>query len=198
MIRTAIQSKPKTRKCKVCPETFTVQRMGQRVCGPKCAVDLARIDREKKEADERRESRAADRKRKEEMKTKSDWLKEAQVVFNRWIRARDEGRPCISCGNTKPTTKYNAGHYLSVGAHPALRFIEDNAHLQCEYCNTYLSGNIAKYRPNLIAKIGIERVEWLEGPHEAAKYTIEDAKQIKAEYTQKLKALLAARAGMGE
>jgi hypothetical protein len=32
-------------------------------------------------------------------------------------------------------------------------------------------------------------VEWLEGPHEPKKYTIEDLKSIKETYRQKLKAL---------
>jgi len=35
----------------------------------------------------------------------------------------------------------------------------------------------------------MERVEWLEGPHEPKKYTIEDAKEIKKLYKQKLKLL---------
>jgi len=35
----------------------------------------------------------------------------------------------------------------------------------------------------------MERVEWLEGKNEPKKYTIEDAKEIKKLYKQKLKLL---------
>jgi len=52
-----------------------------------------------------------------------------------------------------------------------------------------MSGNITLYRINLIKKIGIERVEWLEGPHPPAKWTIEELQGIISTYKQKLKLL---------
>ena len=85
--------------------------------------------------------------------------------------------------------RMNAGHYKSVGSTPALRFNEGNVHLQCEHCNSYLSGNIGEYRPRLIAKIGLEMVEFLEGPHEPKKYTIDELKELIATYKEKVKAL---------
>lgn len=39
------------------------------------------------------------------------------------------------------------------------------------------------YRKGLIAKVGIELVEWLEGHHEPKKYTVDDLQAIKAHYT---------------
>jgi hypothetical protein len=60
-------------------------------------------------------------------------------------------------------------------------------HKQCAPCNDHLSGNIVEYRRGLIERIGIDRVEWLEGNHEAKKYTIEEIRAIKAEYTRKAK-----------
>src|SRR6185436_3123720 len=108
----------------------------------------------------KKEARKIYRERKEKLKTRSDYLKEAQVEFNSWIRARDAKLPCISCGGF--TGKRNAGHYRSVGAFPELRFHPDNAAGQCERCNTYLSGNLVEYRKHLIARIGTARVEHLE------------------------------------
>jgi hypothetical protein len=35
------------------------------------------------------------------------------------------------------------------------------------------------YRPELIRRIGLANVEWLEGPHEPAKYTIDELREIK-------------------
>jgi hypothetical protein len=83
----------------------------------------------------------------------------------------------------------HAGHYMSVGARPELRFDENNVNAQCAPCNNHLSGNIVLYRKGLIAKIGLEAVEALEGPHEPKHYTVDDLKQIKADYTAMAKAL---------
>jgi len=83
----------------------------------------------------------------------------AQTVFNAWIRKRDEGLACISCGSYNTA---HASHYLSAGNYSFLRFHEDNVHLSCLKCNTFLHGNLIEYRKRLIVKIGIERVEYLE------------------------------------
>jgi len=34
----------------------------------------------------------------------------------------------------------------------------------------------------LIAKIGLARVEWLEGPHDTMKYTVEDLQSLLKKY----------------
>jgi hypothetical protein len=83
----------------------------------------------------------------------------AQNVFNAFIRRRDEGEPCISCGKYR---KLQAGHFYSAGKHNHMRFLEDNVWGQCLPCNYYLSGNLLKYRENLIRKIGLKRVEALD------------------------------------
>lgn len=83
----------------------------------------------------------------------------AQTVFNAWVRRRDEGECCISCGEFKTL---EAGHYYSAGHHNNLRFTEDNVHGQCNRCNWRLHGNLTQYRFGLIKKIGIERVEQLD------------------------------------
>ncbi|KPB51361.1 Prophage PssSM-02 [Pseudomonas coronafaciens pv. oryzae] len=38
------------------------------------------------------------------------------------------------------------------------------------------------YRAELVRRIGIVNVEWLEGPHEPQKYTIEDLKALTGKY----------------
>jgi hypothetical protein len=169
------------RKCTVCAETFRPQRMGQLVCSVACAAEQGRQDTAKQERKETRE-------RKQALKTRSDWMKEAQAMFNSWVRERDRNQPCISCGRFH-TGSYDAGHYRSVGAQPALRFHEDNCHKQCVPCNQHKSGNVVEYRLGLLKRIGPERVAFLEQEHAPAKYSIEDAKQIKAHYAAKLKAL---------
>lgn len=183
MIRAAISPKPKLSKCKVptCRKPFEKRSMAHVACSPACAITLGQQSREKR-------VKAEYKARKEAIKTRSDWLKEAQQAFNAFIRARDAQLPCISCGRHH-SGAYDAGHYRSVGSMPALRFHEDNCHKQCVPCNQHKAGNVVEYRIRLVARIGTDRVAILEGPHEAAKYTIEDARAIKAAYKAKLKQL---------
>jgi len=46
-----------------------------------------------------------------------------------------------------------------------------------------------EYRINLIIKIGIDAVNYLEGKHEPKRYTIDDIKELKRIYREKIKAL---------
>lgn len=129
-------------------------------------------------------SKKNDTKKKSEVKPRSWYLKEAQKWFNKFIRLRDANEPCISCGRHH-NGQYHAGHYRSVGSSPELRFNEMNCQKQCAPCNSYLSGNIINYRPRLIDKIGVDAVNWLEGPHEPSKFTIDDLKDLIKKYKQK-------------
>ena len=170
---------PKNKVCKICREKFIPTRPLQSVCGFDCAIATAKKTREVKERKEYREAKV-------KLKSRADWLKEAQAIFNQYIRLRDEKEPCISCGRFHEG-QYHAGHYLTTGAHPELRFNELNVHKQCAPCNNFLSGNIIKYRQNLINKIGLQQVLFLEGPHEPLKLTIDEIKDIKSLYRQKIK-----------
>ena len=81
----------------------------------------------------------------------------------------------------------NAGHYRSVGSCPELRFNEENCFLQCEHCNSYLSGNIIEYRKRLADKMGAYKVEWIEGKHEPLKLTIDEIIKLISVYKEKIK-----------
>lgn len=172
----------RTSKCKVCRAPYAKRSIQHKVCGKvECAVEFARREREKRERKELRQ-------RKEQAKSRADLTREAQAAFNKFIRLRDANEPCISCGRHHQG-QYHAGHYLSTGARPELRFDEANCHRQCAPCNNHLSGNIALYRVALIKKIGLAEVERLEGPHPSKKYTAEELREIKLEYTRKAKFL---------
>ncbi len=172
---------PRAKKCKVCTEPFVPRQPMQRVCGVDCAK--AEAVRVRQHAEKK-----ADRAKREKLKPRADWLKEAQTAFNSYIRLRDDRLPCVSCGR-ESISGWNAGHFMSVGSHPELRFEEDNVHKQCIHCNLHKHGNALMYRLALIEKIGLDRVEWLEGPHEPQKWTIDDLKAIKADYSAKTRAL---------
>ena len=176
----------KPKKCKVCNTLFTTTKTTQRVCGWECAKAEAERIREKKEASRKKQVAKQLREQKEKLKSRADWMKEAQQAFNAWIRYRDKDEPCISC-QRHHAGQYHAGHYRTTAAAPELRFNELNVHKQCSVCNNHKHGNITEYRINLVKKIGVEKVEWLEGKHEAKKYTIDELKEIKEKYKTLLK-----------
>lgn len=130
-----------------------------------------------------RKALAESRKKRREVREsdRSYWLKRAQVEFNKYIRARDQGNPCISCQRSM-TGQVHAGHYRSVGAHPELRFDPANCHAQCAQCNNWKSGNLTEYRANLLIKIGQDEVERLEGPQEKGRISLDDLKKIVTHY----------------
>ncbi|PSV50011.1 recombination protein NinG [Photobacterium indicum] len=111
---------------------------------------------------------------------------QAELYFNRFIRLRDYGEPCPSCGRYFRFEEMDAGHYRSKGAAPELRFNEDNVHAQCRDCNSgFASGNRIAYRLALIIKIGIKRVEALELYQGPVKYDVTDLFEIRKEYERK-------------
>lgn len=191
-----IERKPaKPKKCRVatCGASFVPSRMGQAVCSPACAL----IDGPRHAPKARKALAEIERKdikvRKEKLKSRSDHLKDTQQAFNAWVRARDAALPCVSCGRHHEG-QYHAGHYRTVGANPELRFEPLNAWKQCAPCNNHLSGNLINYRISLLQRIGEEKVAWLEGPHEAKKYTVEELKAMTAEYRAKTRELKRAAA----
>ena len=94
-------------------------------------------------------------------------IKTATTHFNKFIRNRDaeDGRGrCISSKQWLkiPSSNAQAGHFYSGGKYPALKFNEDNVHLQGKSDNYFNGGNLLEYRKNLIIKIGLARVEKLD------------------------------------
>ncbi|PUB43211.1 recombination protein NinG [Pseudomonas sp. GV047] len=182
------QAKPKKCRVATCRASFVPARLGQAVCSPACAM----IDAPRHEPKARKALADIERKdikvRKEKLKTRADHLREAQAAVNEYVRLRDAHLPCISCDSSPNDndlmtgSRWDAGHYRSVGACPELRFEPMNIHRQCVKCNRNLSGNAVEYRIRLVQRIGAEKVSWLEGLHAPCKYTVEEIKAIKAKY----------------
>lgn len=82
----------------------------------------------------------------------------AERHFNKYIRLRDQNKPCISCSTGGAE---QCGHFYSGGNYSALKFDADNSHGQCKKCNYFLSGNLTEYEKSLRRRIGDERVEKL-------------------------------------
>lgn len=189
-------------KCAVCKQPFTRYQSFVTWCSAECGAVLAVRKLAQKKANEKTAERKADAVRREKVKTRGEWLKEAKIAIQRFRRL-DElsmGSGCMSCKRTqeevnstdgwKPGGAWDGGHFVSKGARPELALEPLNIWLQCKSCNAG-SGKYARkgytvnasFRANLIERIGLEQVEWLEGPYEPKHYTIDDLKAIKAKYT---------------
>lgn len=201
MIRTKT---PKPNRCKHCKVRMP-EDMARHVLHPECIDPWIAIQREKQEkariksakvraAKDKRETRA----RIIETKGRGYWTAQAQTAFNLWVRTRDAGQPCICCGKPfelqKPGGSMDAGHYLSRGAAPHLRFDERNVFGQRKNCNRPGGATRSAFRAGVIARIGLEAVEALEADQEPRKWSIDDLKQIKATYTAKARELQKERA----
>jgi hypothetical protein len=168
-------------KCKACGKHFTRSNSFRTVCSGSC-VDFfaAKVEREaKRRAKEAKKLEAEKtRARRVALKSRRDWLEEAQKAVNAYVRARDRGLSCISCEKPWEDT-FQAGHYLSRGARPELRFDLDNIHGQCVRCNMHLSGNLIGYRAGLAERRSDAVIAKLEGPHPPAKWSIDELKTMR-------------------
>lgn len=104
-----------------------------------------------------------------------------QDIFNEFIRLRDAGQPCISCGEIKIL---QAGHYFAVKGHDSLRFDEDNVHGECAGCNCFDESHLIGYGVHLRAKIGEERYNAL--CERAAEYKRNGYKWSRSELLEKI------------
>lgn len=185
-------------KCRYCKEKFEAKSSLAKFCSYQHAMAFLAtpegVEKHKKvQAKIKREKLQA---RKEALKTRGDWLKDLQRVFNEFIRLRDAEQPCISCGITSAQLaekwrggKWDAGHYRSVGSAPHMRFNEQNCHKQCKKCNNWDSGNHVEYRKGLIERIGLEAVEKIESEQAIVKLTIEDIKAMLKHYRAEVRTL---------
>lgn len=147
----------KPRKCKECGSVFTPKYSTiQATCGITCSIAYAKRVKANKEAKEWEEEK---KERKEALMSYSDWLKLLQVTFNAFIRERDKGRECVSCGCK--VDNGHASHFFATASHPNLRFDEDNVHLSCVEDNLHLHGNLIEYSLRLPKRIGQERYDAL-------------------------------------
>jgi hypothetical protein len=137
-------------------------------------------------------------RRKKKIETKSDLEEKLQSVFNRFIRARDRDKKCILCDDfvAKPINgcMWDAGHFKSKQSFPELRFNELAVHREHSRCNRNTSKSRrndkehdARYRENLITRIGLQLVECLEGPVPPLLYTHADLRWLIEHYKGKAK-----------
>lgn len=113
----------------------------------------------------------------------STLTKAAQKAVNDYVRRRDDLGGffiCMACGEKKPMSSANAGHFFCVGDYKAVRFEPDNIWTCCIRCNWHKAGNLIPYRENLIKRIGPDRFKQLESlaKIKGFKYSAEMLEQI--------------------
>ncbi|MBS3894871.1 recombination protein NinG [Serratia marcescens] len=203
---------PKARYCKVCKARFKPDTIFQWWCCEEHKADYAvmlvgkqreqRAKAQQRKLDKaQKEERKQLRARKQALKTKPKWKAEAQVAFNRYVRIRDAGKPCISCGST-PAQKFggtmDCGHYRTRGCAAHLSFHLHNAAGQCVRCNRDQSGAQKAFEQGLIERIGLEKVEALNNNNAPRTFTIEYYQRIKSIFTRKARRLEKRRANQLE
>lgn len=171
----------KSKKCKGCGDPFRPVRPLQKACSMHCAMILGK---KKTAADEKKR----DRVKRESLKTRAAWLKDAQTAVNAYVRVRDKLLGCVSCD--RPASwqgQWHASHFRSVGAASSLRFNLWNIHKSCSICNNWKSGNLSDYEPRLKEKIGANRVDWLRTQNRRAEYSIDYLRRLKRIFSKRTK-----------
>jgi hypothetical protein len=162
----------------------------QAVCSPNCAITIAAKKKRATEAKTARETAKSDKVRREKLKSRADWAKEAQAAVNKYVRMRDYHLGCVSCD--KPASwpgQWHASHFRSVGAASAVRFNLWNIHKSCSICNNWKSGNLSDYEPRLREKIGGSKVDWLRTQNQCVSYSIEYLRRLKDIFSKKARRL---------
>jgi len=177
-------------------------------CSPDHAIAIAQQRLAKKAEKAAKADRRETRAKLEKLKTRGDWIQEAEYEVRRFRRLEElaKGRGCMSCRRSqeevqgtdgwKPGGAWDAGHFLGKGARPELRMEPLCIWLQCKSCNAGSAKYARKgytvglaFEENLRAQEGDALVDWLKGPHEPKHYTIDDLKEIKRTYKAKAKTL---------
>ena len=120
-------------------------------------------------------------------------LKTLKVNCHKYIRERDKGKPCISCGILWHES-FQAGHFYKAELFPSIRHNENNINGQCKTCNLRKEGNESQYRVNLPKRIGVKAFDELNNKanqekKNSFKWDREELKRLNKYYCAKLKEL---------
>ena len=196
MIRTTLPVKKSLRpkRCRACGNSFQPISSMSKACSVPCALALVAKAIARKEAKAKREEAKATRAAKIKLKTRREWIAEAQAAVNKVARLRDTlaGYGCISCG-ARPNARFggamDAGHYRSVGSAPHLRYFLPQISLQCKKCTRDLGGSAVNFRKGLVSRHGVEFVERIEAMQGTAKWSIEYLQRLKKVMNKKARRL---------
>lgn len=184
----------KPQRCKHCrqrmPEDKARHVLHEECMQPWIDGQLAKqaAARAKKQRAEARVWRAEKRKRKDALKSVTEWEQECREIVQKIARLRDRHDGCISCHmGANYGGQWHGSHFRPAGNNSAVQFNLWNIHKACAQCNLFKGGNIAAYRPRLVEKIGADRVEWLESQTQVVKRNVEYLKRFKTVMGKRLR-----------
>lgn len=101
-------------------------------------------------------------KKSRKTQEKLSYLKHSVLVWcHKYIKLRDRGKPCVSCGQPWHSD-HQAGHWKKASDYSNLKFDERNIHNQCEGCNIAKQGNVQAYSIRITQRISEEDKSELE------------------------------------
>ena len=152
------------KQCKVCKTVFTPKQYAS--CKIKCVECIFAYhkrklcDYQKKQLKKQIAKNANCKVKPLKQKIDRKW-----IALSKFIKERDAGLPCISCGKQMQEYEIQAGHYIASGKSVKLKYEPRNIHAQCWNCNNnhQLQQQMQEgFRNGLIARYGMQEVEWLE------------------------------------
>jgi hypothetical protein len=113
----------------------------------------------------------------------------AWKAFSLYIRTRDNGKGCYTCGKSLDIKSASAGHGIG-GRNGAVLFDERIVKSQCSGCNIWGRGQYQVFTRKLIAELGLDLYdEIVKHSSDVVKRKVYDYEAIKEEYEAKLKTL---------
>lgn len=88
-------------------------------------------------------------------------LTNVRNTCHEYVRLRDVGKPCISCG-IPHLESFQAGHFYKAELYSNLKFDEKNITGQCQKCNLRKEGNESGYRAGIIQRYGSDHLNYLD------------------------------------
>lgn len=149
------------KKCAICKEPFepvfsSLEKWcsnPDKDCQFEYAMQVVEKNRKQKELAAKKEWSKTKEIYRDNTKKKSHYEKDLEKEINKLCRLIDAGCSCISC-NSKYANE--AGHFMSVGSMPKLRYHLFNLWVQCRQCNGPKGSNGTIYRINLRSIYGPE------------------------------------------
>ena len=95
---------------------------------------------------------------------------------------------CVTCGAVHDYKRMHAGHFLSSRRNSIL-FDERGIHTQCNYCNSFLSGNAPAYRQFMLEEYGQQTIDDLERLRNQVSrtFTREELVRLRLEIRERIK-----------
>lgn len=116
-------------------------------------------------------------------------IKKLDKIFSQYIRLRDSKDgyfTCCSCGQLKPYSLADAGHFIN-RRWMATRWDERNVHSQCSSCNRFDEGNLTGYYRFMLEKYGQQTIDILESVKTPYKWTDGELDMLIKNYKRKVK-----------